>query len=78
MSERWFFDDDNRAYMLQFDNAKCYTVFSYEGPLMRAAIDKLPITNIEIRHDIDHISVKFENKADEAYFKVLIADGIEI
>jgi hypothetical protein len=79
MSSRYFFDDDNYAYERMRDGSICYFLYPSEQSLLSKAIDKLPITNIEIITRLGgKLLVRLDNDADEAYFKILTADGVEI
>jgi hypothetical protein len=84
-----YFDDSNTAHVV-FKNKDLrnmhaeYVLYEHEIERTVIQLNLLTIDNIEIVHGVHpvinrpSISVKFKNAEDEAYFKILTADGIEI
>jgi hypothetical protein len=78
------FDDKNRAQsMSAWDEREVFSLFT-ERELgdLRRKLCELPITNFHIKttknHEYVYVQIKFDNAADDAFFRVLTADGIEI
>ena len=77
---RIFFDDDNEAYC--YSSLADITVkffFCAELNLLRHKLENdMPIDHYRLKTkqigEFKVISIEFENKADEAYFKILTAD----
>jgi DNA polymerase III delta subunit len=72
------FDDDNNAYLTFKENEPVYVLYGWEIGILKETIKKLPLNDVRIIDYCETISIKFKAKADEAYFKILTADGIEI
>ena len=79
---RFYFDEDNIAYTLGGSVSNSTPVnflFYYEIIQMKDILNDLPVKLAISSDDHGHmIKVSFENKADEAFFRILVADGIEI
>ena len=74
-----YFDDDNEAYIVFSDaSGRTYVIFNFEFKLLFTSINKLPI-DVDLKYDeVKRVRAQFKNAADNAYFKILTADGIEI
>jgi hypothetical protein len=81
---RIYFDDDNEAYfysalaVISVKSFFCAELNSLRYKLENMPIDHYRLVTKQITITLESISIEFENKADEAYFKILTADGIEI
>jgi hypothetical protein len=74
-----YFNDDNQAYIVfSAFTGRTYVMFDGELSALLTSINKLPI-DVDLKYDeYMHVHVQFKNAADNEYFKILTADGIEL
>ena len=77
---QFYFDEHNTLYTAHSDKSNSdpiYYIFGYEMNMITYILKALPVKQ-EILCGEHSLKVVFDNTADEAYFKILTADGIEI
>lgn len=79
---RVFFDDNNWAALRGYLDNRVELFDRSELSKLETKLKELPIENYHIKTEPNipylYVQVEFDNPADEAYFKILTADGIEI
>jgi hypothetical protein len=76
------FDDGNQAH-IKYLGSYVQTFSAAEIKVFKKHMKKLPLNKYKIIKERNygsygHIWIKFDDPAEEAYFKILTADGIEI
>ena len=76
-----YFNDKNQVCI----NSECRPapLFLYEIDTLKQKLKDLPVvveikTNTTTIVSMRYVSITFKNNADEAYFKILTSDGIDI